>query len=297
MHTKIIDVDPRQLKLLSLNARYMRHEEYQKLVANIRRDGQLTSTPFCCKDGDSYLVLSGNHRVKAAIAAGLQSITCLVTDDSLSDSQRLGIQLSHNALSGTDDLDILKELYSQIADFEWKEYSGLDDKTLAMLEKVSSQSMSEANLDFDTLTIVFLPEELQRAREILQSALDFGKHADETWLAKRSDYDDWLDAQESVMAASNVKNVATAVSLILRLFAANISQLQQEFVDVDDKRWVPLETVFGRRKIPSSTAKKLIKALRKIQGQQRLKDHELWRGLDFIADAYLSLGDSHASSE
>lgn len=297
MQTKIIEVDPRELKLLTLNARYMRHEEYQKLVANIRRDGQLTSAPFCCKDGDGYLVLSVNHRVKASIAAGLEKINCIVTDEPLSESQRLAIQLSHNALSGTDDLGILKELYGAIADLDWKEYSGLDDKTLEMLEKVSSQSMSEANLEFDTLTMVFLPEELKHAREILEKALDSVKHSDETWLAKRSDYDAWLDAQEAVMSSNKVKNVATAVSLVLKIFEANITQLQQAYIEEADDRWVPLETVFGRRKIPSSVAKKCLSALRKIQGRQGLKDNELWRGLECLADSYLTAGKSDGSSE
>ncbi len=163
METRIIEIDPRELKLLKLNARYMRHEEYQKLVANIKRDGQLTSAPFACKDGDGYLVLSGNHRTQAAIAAGLETIPCIVTDDKLSEDQRVSIQLSHNALSGKDDPFILKELHDSILDLSWKEYSGLDDKTLEMLDKISSQSLSEANLQFQTLSMIFLPDEADKA--------------------------------------------------------------------------------------------------------------------------------------
>ena len=290
MHTKIVEVDPRTLKLLKLNARYMRHEEFQKLVSNIQRDGQLTSTPFVCKDGDSYLVLSGNHRVKAAIAAGLSSINVIATDDPLNEAQRIAIQLSHNAISGADDLDILKELYRQIDDLEWKEYCGLDDRMLDMLDKASAQSLSEAHLEFETLSMVFLPDELKKAQAVLQSALDSVKHADHTWIARKSEYDNWLDAQDCVMSACNVKNVATAVSIMLRVFEANITQLQSEFIEVNDARWIPLETIFGRRKIPSSTAKKIIGALRKIQGKNGLKDNELWKGLDYIIDSYLASG-------
>lgn len=47
METEIIKINPRDIKLLKENARYMRPEEYQKLVANIKKDGQLTSVPFC----------------------------------------------------------------------------------------------------------------------------------------------------------------------------------------------------------------------------------------------------------
>lgn len=288
METRIIEINPRELKLLKLNARYMRHEEYQKLVANIKRDGQLTSAPFACKDGDGYLVLSGNHRTQAAIAAGLETIPCIVTDDELSEDQRVSIQLSHNALAGKDDPFILKELYDSILDLSWKEYSGLDDKTLEMLDKMSSQSLSEANLQFQTLSMVFLPDELADAQKVIEAAKDAAKNADATWLTKRSQYDDWLDAQESVQASHGIKNVATSVDLILKIFMQNITQLQESYErPEDDKKWVPLETVVGRSKIPAKSAKILAKAMQKIQGAENLKKGELWRGLEILAEKYL----------
>ena len=288
METRIIEIDPRKLKLLKLNARYMRHEEYQKLVANIKRDGQLTSAPFACKDGDGYLVLSGNHRTQAAIAAGLETIPCIVTDDELSEDQRISIQLSHNALSGKDDPFILKELYDSILDLSWKEYSGLDDKTLEMLDKMSSQSLSEANLQFQTLSMVFLPDELADAQKVIDTVKDAAKNADATWLTKRSHYDDWLDAQESVQASYGIKNVATSVDLILKIFMQNITQLQESYeCPEDDKKWVPLETVVGRSKIPAKSAKILARAMQKVQGVENLKKNELWRGLEILAEKYL----------
>lgn len=291
MKTRIIQIDPRELKLLKLNARYMRHEEYQKLVANIKRDGQLTSAPFACKDGDGYLVLSGNHRTQAAIAAGLESIPCIVTDDELSEDQRISIQLSHNALAGKDDPYILKELYDKILDLSWKEYSGLDDKTLEMLDKMTAQSLSEANLQYQTLGMAFLPDELADAQKVIDEAKNSIKVADVTWLAKRSQYDDWLDAQENVQSSYGIKNVATAVDIILKIFKRNITQLQESYErPEDDKKWVPLETVVGRSKIPAGSAKKLAKAVQKIQGAEKLKEAELWRTLEILAEKYLAGG-------
>ncbi|MEU2206252.1 hypothetical protein AB0B95_06515 [Streptomyces hygroscopicus] len=37
--------DPRTLTLLDLNARFLPHGQFRQLVANIQRDGRLTSTP------------------------------------------------------------------------------------------------------------------------------------------------------------------------------------------------------------------------------------------------------------
>ena len=77
INTRIIEIDPRELKLLKMNARFMRHEEFQRLVANVKKDGQLTSAPFAALDpaDGKYEVLSGNHRVQAAVSATARS-TC-----------------------------------------------------------------------------------------------------------------------------------------------------------------------------------------------------------------------------
>lgn len=290
METRIIQIDPRELKLLKLNARYMRHEEYQRLIANIKRDGQLTSAPFACKDGDGYLVLSGNHRTQAAIAAGLKTIPCIVTDDELTEDQKISIQLSHNALAGKDDPYVLKELYNKILDLDWKEYSGLDDKTLELLDKMSAQSLSEANLQYLTLSMVFLPDDLAEAQKVIEAAKSSAKSADTTWLTKKSQYDDWLDAQEDIQSCYGIKNVATAVDLILKVFMRNITQLQEAFENPrdDNKKWVPIETVIGRNKIPAKTAKNLAKAVQRIQGVKKLKDIDLWQALDVLAEKYLA---------
>jgi len=41
METEIIKINPKNIKLLKLNARYMESEKYDKLVANIKNDGKL----------------------------------------------------------------------------------------------------------------------------------------------------------------------------------------------------------------------------------------------------------------
>ena len=60
-----------QCDLLEKNAGFMRAEQYQRLVSNVKRDGCLTSVPFAVKNGERFLILSGNHRVQAAKDAKL----------------------------------------------------------------------------------------------------------------------------------------------------------------------------------------------------------------------------------
>lgn len=102
---------------------------YLQLVENIKRDKYLSSVPFCWynKTTKKYLVLSGNHRLKAGIDAGIQKFVVLYTDKDLEKQEQVAIQLSHNAIEGKDDLVILKELWSQVVDVNWKQYIGFDD--------------------------------------------------------------------------------------------------------------------------------------------------------------------------
>ena len=100
--------------------------------------------------------------------------------------------------------------------------------------------------------------------------------------------DDWLDAQEVTPSSYGVKNAAVAIDLILKLVERNLTQLQEGYAKLeDDRRYVPLSTVIGRRKIPASAAKTISRALAKLQGAGDIKEVELWRGLEILAEKYL----------
>ncbi|MEE1306757.1 MAG: ParB/RepB/Spo0J family partition protein [Anaerovibrio sp.] len=290
MNIFTMEIDPKEIKLLEMNARYMKHEEFRRLVDNVRKDGQLSSAPFLCRDDDGrWLCLSGNHRTQAAVEVGLKKIICLATEDPLTKDQRIAIQLSHNSIAGQDDPATLKLLYEEILDVEAKKYSGLDDKTLDLLDKFASVSISESNLKFQTLQMVFLPDELEEAEQVIDKVREEAKHADAVWLARHSSYDDWLDTQEATMASYGIKNAATAIDLVLKLAARNITQPREGYEDASaDKKWVPIETVIGRLKIPDGAAKVISKALNRMQGRGEINSNELWAGLEQLAAAYLS---------
>lgn len=290
--TRIIQIDPKELKLLKENARFMRHEEYQRLVANIKKDGVLTSVPFAWLDRNDgkYEVLSGNHRVQAAIAAGLETIPCIVTDDEIPEERRIAIQLSHNAIVGQDDPDTLKRLYDKILNLDLKEYSGLDDKTLQLLDKASSQAMSEANLEFQTLSIVFLPDELKEAQRVIDKAKEEVKSSNGVWLAIDSEYEKWLDSQETASASFNIKNVSAAMRIIFKVFEENLTQLSAGWFDNeknDNMQWVPISTVIGRTKIPAGSAKIIKRALDRMVGRGDITNKNLWEGLEYLCAEYL----------
>ncbi|MDI3421763.1 hypothetical protein [Streptomyces luteolus] len=114
-----------------------------------------------------------NHRTKAAIDADLQRIWWMEITKPLPLQRQIALQLSHNAITGEDDPATLKALYDELEDVSMRLYSGLDDKTLELLDEVSVPSLAEANLDFATVQIVFLPDEKEAAEQALEAAKPF----------------------------------------------------------------------------------------------------------------------------
>ncbi|MGI5151323.1 ParB N-terminal domain-containing protein [Plantactinospora sp. CA-294935] len=294
---RLISCDPRELTLLEVNARYMRKEQYDRLVANIRRDGCLTSTPLVWHDvdGDRKVVLSGNHRVKAAIDAGLPEVTVMVVQQKLSRSRQVALQLSHNAIAGEDDPATLKQLYEKLDDVDWRAYSGLDDKQLDLLAQVDLEGLSEANLDFATVQLVFLPHELDGARASFDEARKLVQ-ADARWIAGYVDYEPTLDALATSHGAHNVGNVATALGLILAVFERHLGELR-DGVWYDPEagepignanRLVPIETILETRSMPADAGSVLARAVDRMVRKGDVPADQRWRALELLAADYLA---------
>jgi len=278
------------LVLLDKNARYMTNEVFRNLANNIRRDGGLTSTPFCLKrDDGKYLVLSGNHRVKGAREAGETHILILYTDRSLTRQEQVAIQLSHNAIAGQDDMAILKELWEELQDVDLKYYAGLDDKTLDELHKINLESLSEVKLDFRTISFIMLPEEIHRLNDILDQALKTVA-AKEIYLANLSDYDRALDSLAKTQAAYNVKNAATSLMIILDLFERYQTELAEGWEESEggkQRSWVPLSSILGTDKVPVEAAKVIKKAVDMMQAKGEITKKNLWQAVEYWAAEYL----------
>lgn len=133
---KFKEVNISEIDGLEKNAHYMEQGMFNRLVDNIKKDGALSSVPFCVpKDDGRYEVVSGNHRVKAAKVAGIPIITIMYADD-LTKDQKLAIQLSHNSINGKDDLTILRELLEEISTGEYKDYAHISEDAFLELEKM-----------------------------------------------------------------------------------------------------------------------------------------------------------------
>lgn len=277
-----------ELEFLEKNARFMTHETFGRLVQNIKRDGGLSSVPFCMvTEAGKYRVLSGNHRLEAAHEAGCDEFLVLYTDRLLTTQEQIAIQLSHNALVGKDDPIILKDLWNEIDDVNLKFYAGLDDKVLEELDHVSLEGLSEAQLEFRTVQFMFLPDEVDRLHEVFQTARAF-MSGDEVFAARFADFDRLMEALAKSEAAYNVHNSATGMMLVLDVFERHQEDLAAGWeVDGPNRSWVPLASVLGTDYVPVDAARVIQRAVEKLVSREGISKKNVWRALELLAAEYL----------
>jgi hypothetical protein len=191
----------------------MRGRQFQRLVENIRRDGTMTSAPLVYRD----VVLSGNHRVQAAIKAGLIEDDVIELLGDVSDARQLALQLSHNAITGEDDPAILKELVESL-DFIERQYSGITDEDLHAIGELDLDSLAVASVGYEELTLVFLPEKVGEFVDLVKRVDASSKRAKGvTMVAHRDDWESFFDTIVRAKDQLNIINTSLAINAIVRL--------------------------------------------------------------------------------
>ena len=86
----------------------------RRLTENLRRDGALSSAPLIYGDR----IISGHHRVEAAIKVGIVEADCLSIEGDVDEWRLTAIQLSHNSLAGEDDPEVLRQMLESLLPLE-----------------------------------------------------------------------------------------------------------------------------------------------------------------------------------
>lgn len=154
---QIREVPLSSIKLIKKNARFMEQSMFNQLVNNIRRDGQLSSVPFCVEhDNGTYTVVSGNHRIQAANMAGLTSCHIMyINEKDISNDEIRAIQLSANSINGQDDQEIIKQLLDEITDVALKEYAHISNEVLESVKDIN-YTVEMPNNEIVPVTLMFV---------------------------------------------------------------------------------------------------------------------------------------------
>jgi len=288
METEIIRINPREIKLLEMNARYMEQDEYSRLVSNIKRDKKLTTVPFCyVTDDGTTEVLSGNHRVMASIDAGLDEIEVMLCKERLTQEQRIAIQLSHNSITGKDDKAILKKLYDSINAIDLKAYSGLCDELMKEYEKKLAQ-FKAMELDYQIVDLVFVPSEIRRLKDFFDQVHEVIKKNSQLF-ASFSDYDDYISLHADISKALCVKHASTAFLSMVELAKRHIDELKTVWLEkAKPGDYVPISTVVGRSDMTKKDAMVLDKAVQALISRGEIEKGKKEKALAVLASRYLN---------
>lgn len=214
LETRIVRRKLKELKPLEENARYMTPQEFDQLVDNLRADGTLTSTPLIYRD----IILSGNHRTAAALKAGIEEADCTEILTEIDEERQLAIQLSHNAISGKDDANVLAKLYGKLSTLGMRSYSAVSEDML----KVSEEKMASLGITrpkYEELTIVFLPEEKEAFLHVLGRLDEKAKNRikGDLVVGHADDFDKLFAVIVQVKRAKKVINNAVALRMVAEL--------------------------------------------------------------------------------
>lgn len=217
-------VDPKVLLAAEVNAQVMDKEQFGQLVNNVKGDGNLSSVPFCWRDPNGAThILSGHHRVEAAIVAGIERILIMFVSGELSEAKRTAIQISHNAIAGSPDLTILKAQFLSIADMADKIYTGLDDRTFINFKPPTIATFNEAAMLTQKVELVFVGAQ---AAEIEREVLALENKSQRIFVGLTTQAEPLKVALMQVKESSKVFNTSVAFSVL-----AALGRIYSEYLD------------------------------------------------------------------
>ena len=194
--------------LAQVNARFMEKETLDRLSNNIKRDGALSQIPFANWDGGRFVICSGNNRVKAALRAG-QTHGLLLYAENMEDDRFRAIQLSHNALVGKDDQEILRQIFKEIKDLDLVEYSGIDESVFKDCDPPAMPTINDDDLQVRELTLQFFPAERVEADSVIEKLQKVKIDPDDQLLVGFH-LEEMIEVMTQVQKATKIKNTTVA---------------------------------------------------------------------------------------
>ena len=230
LEIEVRKVPLKALKARDKNARFMTTEQIRRLSDNLKRDGALTGTvlvywPASEERGE---ILSGHHRVEAAINAGIEEDWAHVILNELTEVRKVSIQLSHNAIVGQDDPAILADMYSNLDSLVEKAYSGLTDDDVANFDGVDISSIGSTGVIYREVNILFLDGKEELFKEVVEraAAVQGQRNMPQFHLASDADFEKFFDSLVRIKQYHNVFNTAIAIRMMAIMALERLEQLQ-----------------------------------------------------------------------
>jgi hypothetical protein len=207
-------VDPKALEPAPKNAHFMQSGMFNQLVQNIERDKNLTSIPYCWREGEKTFIISGHHRIKAGIQAGVETILIMYSDEEMTREEFIARQLSHNSIFGEDEPTLLRDLWDEIKTMDLKIYSGLDDRALDSYTPIQIDSLGEKDLLMQEVVFTFFKPEIEQLETFVKEVT---KRRRKRYAADLKHFDRFVDSLIEYKEVTNIYNSSTALLTILEV--------------------------------------------------------------------------------
>lgn len=213
----------------------------------------------------------------------------MYTDEPMTNAEMVSRQLSHNAIEGKDDPLLLRELYDEINDVDWKEYTGLSEDQIRELEKMVNLTINPVGVNYSAISMLFVDSEAEHLDEVFKSIQQELSGKDEAIYQNRmEDYSRLLQAMHEVKTAYGIKNNAVAMMLVLDIYESHKEELLAvAFEDRKDSDWIDLSLILGSTQIPIEAAKVLQRAIDIMQARKEIKGSNKWQALEYLSAEYL----------
>jgi hypothetical protein len=131
------------------------------------------------------MCISGHHRIKAAIKAGMFGSDCMIIPE-VPESTRIRLQLAHNDIHGNPNEEVIAELQKQLNDIDLRLVDFKDIESRVQ----EAKNMDYSVPDFSYLQICLLTESRQALTDMIEF---FDKSDSEKWLIEHPDYEKLKD--------------------------------------------------------------------------------------------------------
>jgi hypothetical protein len=212
-------ISPLLLKEQDKNARVQSSQTFKALVRNVKKRGALESLPFCARDGETFWIISGHHRIRASISAGLASVIVLVDPKAKSRAEIIAKQVAHNAINGTDDPAVLLQLLDEIDDVDALLESAVSRQGL---EKMSAPvRVPDVAVDYDwkTVTFAFLPEQVKA----LDALCDHLAASDKVMTADVASHAKLVKAMKDLGHVEEIRSLGAIVFRMVEIVTAHVN--------------------------------------------------------------------------
>jgi hypothetical protein len=261
------------LREQDINAQTQPRAMFDRLTTTIKKGGRLESLPLCAAvehmikrtpKGEPEPVIipeivSGHHRVRAGMAAGLSEFFCLVDTSGLSRDEIRAKQLAHNAIHGTSDPDLLKRIYEQIRDAEARLEAFVPSNLVTKIPTVTVPDIA-VSVQFQRVLVMFLPIE----RDVFERAAQACAGHDAVYVADQERFEDFRKLALRVSADLDIRSMGTILATMGEIVLRELGE------EPDTRTMLPLRDVLRASFLAAADGEALGAALDRLRKGTKL---------------------------